>query len=117
MITDMICVACPRGCNITVEHEDKTVISVTGNSCPRGKKYAENEISDPRRMLATSVRVNGGVHPVVPVKTSRDIPKTMLFDAMKVVNSVSVDAPVTIGQVIIKDILGTGADIIATNND
>ena len=72
---------------------------------------------NPTRSLATSVKVNGGVHPVVPVRSSQPVPKSMMFDCMKVINAASVDAPVRIGQVIIPNILDTGADIIATNND
>lgn len=117
MTKTLICVTCPRGCTLTVDVDGTTINSVSGNFCPRGKKYAEDEITAPKRSLATSVKVNGGVHPVVPVKSNRPVPKNMLFDCMKVINSVSVDAPVKLGQVIIPDILGTGADIVATNND
>ena len=117
MKKELTCVACPLGCSITVEYNDKEIISVTGNTCKRGDAYARTEVTNPTRSLATSVKVNGGVHPVVPVKTNKAVPKTMLFDCMKVINQVSVDAPVKIGQVIIKNILDTGADVVATNND
>jgi len=117
MTKTLICVTCPRGCTLTVDVDGTTINSVSGNFCPRGKKYAEDEIIAPKRSLATSVKVNGGVHPVVPVKSNKPVPKDMLFDCMKVINSVSVDAPVKLGQVLIADILGTGADIVATNND
>ncbi|MCR5041667.1 MAG: DUF1667 domain-containing protein [Clostridia bacterium] len=117
MEKQLTCVACPRGCSITVTLDGDSIVSIEGNACPRGKKYAENEITDPRRMVASTVKVNGGKLPVVPVKTSSDIPKNMIFDVMREINRVSVDAPVEIGQVIIPDVLGTGADIIATNND
>lgn len=117
MKKDLTCVACPLGCSITVEYEGTEVISVTGNTCKRGDAYARTEIVNPTRSIASTVKVNGGVHPVVPVKTSCAIPKTMIFDCMKEINSVSVDAPVKIGQVIIANVLGTGADIVATNID
>lgn len=117
MKRDLTCVACPLGCSITVEYEGSEVISVTGNTCARGNAYARTEIVNPTRSLATSVKVNGGTHPVVPVKSNKPVPKNMLFDCMKVINSVSVDAPVKLGQVIIENILDTGADIVATNND
>ena len=117
MKKEMTCVACPLGCAITVEYDDSGVLSVAGNTCKRGDAYARTEIVNPTRSLATSVKVNGGVHPVVPVKTSQPIPKKMMFDCMKVINAAVVDAPVEIGQVLIPDILGTGADIVATNND
>ena len=117
MKRDLICVACPLGCPITVEYEGTEVFSVTGNTCKRGDAYARTEMVNPTRSLATSVKVNGGVHPVVPVRSSQPVPKSMMFDCMKVINAASVDAPVRIGQVIIPNILDTGADIIATNND
>lgn len=117
MKRDLICVACPLGCPITVEYDGTEVFSVTGNTCKRGDAYARTEVVNPTRSLATSVKVNGGVHPVVPVRSSQPVPKSMMFDCMKVINAASVDAPVRIGQVIIPNILDTGADIIATNND
>lgn len=117
MKKEMTCVACPLGCTITVEFEGSEVLSVTGNTCKRGDAYARTEIVNPTRSLTSSVKVNGGTHPVVPVKSSKAVPKSMLFDCMKEINKTSVTAPVKLGQVIIKDILGTGADIVATNND
>lgn len=117
MKKDLTCVACPLGCSITVEYEGAEVLSVTGNTCKRGDAYARTEIVNPTRSIASTVKVNGGVHPVVPVKTSCAIPKTMIFDCMKEINAVSVDAPVKIGQVIIANVLGTGADVVATNID
>lgn len=117
MKRELTCVACPLGCPITVEYEGSEVFSVTGNTCKRGDIYARTEIVNPTRSLTSSVKVNGGEHPVVPVKSNKPVPKTMLFDCMKVINEVTVDAPVKIGQVIIENILGTGADIVATNNN
>jgi CxxC motif-containing protein len=117
MKRELTCVACPLGCSITVEYDDSGVQSVTGNTCKRGDAYARTEIVNPTRSLATTVKVNGGIHPVVPVKSNAPVPKKMMFECMKAINAASVDAPVQIGQVIIRDILGTGADIVATNND
>lgn len=113
----LTCVACPRGCTITVEYEGKEVFSVEGNTCKLGDTYARTEIVNPTRNISSTVKVNGGIHPVVPVKTSAPIPKTMIFDCMKEINAVTVDAPVKLGQVIIADVLGTGVDILATNYD
>lgn len=117
MKRDLTCVACPLGCSITVEYEGTEIFSVTGNTCKRGDAYARTEVVNPTRSIASTVKVVGGMHPVVPVKTSCSVPKTMIFDCMKEINSVCVEAPVKIGQVIIKNILGTGADILATNID
>jgi CxxC motif-containing protein len=113
---EMVCVSCPMGCAITVELDDNNeVISVTGNTCPRGDKYARQECTHPERMLTSTVKVEGGRLPVVPVKSASPIPKEMLFDAMKEVNKVTLKAPVTFGDVAVKDILGTGIDIVVTN--
>ena len=117
MKRELTCVACPLGCPIVVEFEGSEVISVTGNTCKRGESYAKTEITNPTRSLTSSVKVCGGVLPVVPVKSDKPVPKDMLFDCMKVINSVCVEAPVKIGQIIIENILGTGANIVATNND
>ncbi len=113
---EMVCVSCPMGCAITIELDDNNeVISVTGNTCPRGDKYARQECTHPERMLTSTVKVEGGRLPVVPVKSASPIPKEMLFDAMKEVNKVTLKAPVTFGDVAVKDILGTGIDIVVTN--
>ena len=113
---EMVCVSCPMGCAITVELDDNNeVISVTGNTCPRGDKYARQECTHPERMLTSTVKVEGGRLPVVPVKSASPIPKEMLFDAMKEVNKVTLKAPVTFGDVAVEDILGTGIDIVVTN--
>lgn len=113
---EMVCVSCPMGCAITVELDDNNeVISVTGNTCPRGDKYARQECTHPERMLTSTVKVEGGRLPVVPVKSASPIPKEMLFNAMKEVNKVTLKAPVTFGDVAVKDILGTGIDIVVTN--
>ena len=113
----LTCVACPRGCTITVEYEGTEVYSVTGQTCKRGEDYARTEIVNPTRNIASTVKVTGGVHPVVPVKTSAPIPKTLIFDCMREINGVTVNAPVKLGQVIIENVLGTGVNIVATNND
>ena len=114
---ELTCINCPMGCRITVTMEGAEVLSVTGNTCKRGEAYAKTEITNPTRSLTSSVKVCGGVLPVVPVKSDKPVPKDMLFDCMKEINSVCVEAPVKIGQVIIENILGTGANIVATNND
>lgn len=118
MIKNIVCVACPMGCPITVQLSDCGGIQeVTGNTCPRGKAYAITECTAPTRMLTSTVKVKVGRTNMVPVKTSQPIPKGMMFDIMKEINKAEVDSPVALGQIIIKDVLGTGADIIATNDD
>ncbi len=116
MIKEMICVSCPIGCMMTVELNDKNeVISVKGNTCKRGEQYATDECTNPVRMLTTTIKVSGGTLPVVPVKTSKPIPKGKMFDCMQVINNEVVDAPVKMGDVLICNICDTGVDIVATN--
>ena len=117
MKKNLICVSCPLGCPIEVEIENGEVVSVTGNTCKRGDAYARAEITNPVRSLTTSVKVENGLHPVVPVKSSGPVPKDKMFDCMKEINSVTVKAPVKIGDVVIENILGLGVDIVATNCD
>ena len=114
MIKEMTCVACPLGCQLCVELGDNNeVLSVTGNTCKRGEKYAHDECTNPVRMLTTTMKVNGGSLPVIPVKTSAPIPKGKMFDCMAVINSEVVDAPIKMGEVLISNICDTGADNVA----
>ncbi len=117
MKKNLICVSCPLGCPIEVEIENGEILSVTGNTCKRGDAYARAELTNPVRSLTTTVKLEGGVLPVVPVKSSKPVPKDKMFDCMKLINETSIKAPVKIGDVVIKDILGSGADIVVTNND
>lgn len=113
---ELICVSCPIGCAITVELDDNgEVLSVTGNNCKRGDSYARQECTHPERMLTSTVKVEDGRLPVVPVKSSVPVPKEMLFDCMKEINKITVKAPVHIGDVVLSNILDTGVDIVATN--
>ena len=113
---ELICVSCPIGCAITVELDDNgEVLSVTGNTCKRGDSYARQECTHPERMLTSTVKVEGGRLPVVPVKSRLPVPKEMLFDCMKEINKITVKAPVHIGNVVLSNILDTGVDIVATN--
>lgn len=113
---DLICIGCPMGCPITVEMENGEVVSVTGNTCPRGDAYARKEVTNPTRIVTSTVRAEGGLHPRCAVKTTLPVPKGMMMDVMKVLDSVVVTSPVKTGQVIVKDICGTGSDIVATRD-
>lgn len=108
---ELVCIVCPRGCRLQVDEENG--YAVTGNSCLRGAEYGKNELKNPTRVLTTTVRVTGGVHCRLPVKTDKAIPKGMLFRAMEEANAVCVQAPVQPGQVIIENLLGTGANLVA----
>ncbi|MBR2876526.1 MAG: DUF1667 domain-containing protein [Clostridia bacterium] len=117
MKKSLICVSCPLGCPIEVEIDNGEILSVTGNTCKRGDAYARDELTNPVRSLTTTVKLVNGSLPVVPVKSSKPVPKDKMFECMKIINQASIEAPVKIGDVVVKDILSTGADIIVTNND
>ena len=113
---NLTCIGCPLGCSITVRMEGGSVISVEGNTCKRGDDYARKEVTNPTRIVTTTVRVSGGSEAMVSVKTRSDIPKDKIFDCVRALKNVKVEAPVHIGDVICKDIAGTGVDIVATKN-
>ena len=110
------CIVCQNGCEIEAEYEGTNVLSVTGNLCPKGKTYVTQELVDPRRTIASSVRVTGGTLPLASVRLTQPIPKDRIFDVMKVINGVELTAPVQIGQVVVRDVLGLGSDVIVTKN-
>lgn len=117
MNREMICVACPIGCSLVVELDKSgSVLAVAGNQCKRGEEYAVTECTAPTRTLTTTAKVLGGVHPLVPVRSSKPLPKESLIESVKLINAVKVKAPVKIGDVIIANILDTGVDIIASNS-
>ncbi len=110
----LICISCPQGCALEVTMEGKTIINVDGAGCKRGKEYAEQEINDPRRMIASTVRVKNGFHPLVPVYTKMPIPKNQIRNVLKELREVELTAPVANGSVVIENILGTGIDVITS---
>ncbi len=114
--TNIICVACPRGCRITIESRGDKIKSITGYGCKKGKEYAREEFKNPTRILPTTVRVKNGELPLVSVKTESPIPKKDLLPAMKETVNINVKAPVNIGDIIVENIAGTGVNLIATNN-
>ncbi len=115
-VKEMTCIVCPMGCPLKVTMNGDEIVDVTGNTCPRGKKYAITEVTAPRRVLTSTVRVEGGHLPLCPVRTRGDIPKGLLFDAMQEVNALIIKAPVAIGDVLIPDICGTGVPLVACRN-
>ena len=112
--TELTCIVCPIGCALRVEqNDDGEVVSVTGNTCPRGAKYGKDEVLHPVRTLTTTVRASN-TDRLLPVKTDRPIPKEKLFEAMEKVNSLSVKAPIRIGDVLLDDLFG--AKLVAAAN-
>ncbi|MDR0638806.1 MAG: FAD-dependent oxidoreductase [Spirochaetaceae bacterium] len=111
-ITELICIVCPKGCHLQVD--EKNDCAVTGNDCVRGAEYGKQEISNPTRVLTSTVCASGGVISRMPVKTDKNIPKGKIFDAMKLLDEFEVKAPVKSGEVVIPAICGTEANFIAT---
>lgn len=113
MEREIVCTVCPRGCRIKVSGDGEAE-RVEGHSCERGRAYAVNEFLHPVRILTTTVLVKGGIEPLLAVRTDRPVPKEKLFECMAAVKGMSVRAPVERHAVIIKDICGTGADLVAS---
>jgi len=117
MKRELTCICCPRGCNLTVDFDGNNVHSVEGNFCPRGDKYAREELVHPMRVVTSTVKVLGGKDNVTSVRTNASIPKEKIFDCMKEINSVTLKAPVKIGDIAIKNVCDTGVDVIVTRNE
>ena len=113
---ELICIGCPMGCRMTVEMDGGEVKSVSGYTCPRGKTYAEKEVTNPTRIVTSTVRVTGGGKERVSCKTASDIPKNKIAAVMADINAAAVTAPVKIGDVLIENVGATGVDIVATAN-
>ncbi len=109
---ELICIVCPKGCHLKVDEENG--FSVTGNGCPRGAEYGHKELTNPTRVITSTVRLEGASLCRLPVKTSADIPKKDIFQAMALLDGVTAHAPVKTGDVIVPNILGLGVDFIAT---
>lgn len=111
---ELICIVCPNGCHLKVDEENG--YAVTGNRCARGAEYGRVELLSPTRVVTSTVRCTGASHPRCPVKTDRPIPKERIFDVMEVLEGVSLAAPVSVGQVVIENVCGTGANIVVTRD-
>ena len=109
---ELTCIVCPRGCRLHVDDD----MNVTGNFCPRGAQYAISELTNPVRTITTSVRVINRPYTLVSVKTTNPIPKQKIFDVMKEIDKIAVEAPVRIGQIVKTNILGLDSDIVITKN-
>ena len=114
---NLTCIGCPLGCQIEVIKDGDRIESITGNTCKRGHDYAYTEVLAPVRTVTSTVRVRGGVNPVVAVKTKEPIPKGKIGECMKAIYDITVDAPVAIGDVVCDNIAGTGIELVASAND
>ena len=113
---NFICTACPMGCKLIVRMEGNEVVKVLGHRCRRGETYGRQEAIAPQRMVASTVRVVGGLHPLLPVYTKGSIPKRRIGDVLAAIRAVEVKAPVSATQVIIPNVIGTGVDVIASRD-
>lgn len=112
---EITCIICPIGCKITVDIEGEgTIKALEGNECSRGETYVTSEILDPVRILTSIVRLKQGIQRMCPIKTSKPIPKGMIQEMAKAVSKIEVTPPIKMGEVIVQNIMGTGADIVAT---
>ena len=116
MKQELTCICCPMGCTITAEVENDAILSVSGYGCKRGEKYARQECVSPVRVVTASVAVRGGTLARASVKTSAPVDKALVMRAMDEIHGLSVCAPVRIGDVLLRDIAGSGADLLATRN-
>lgn len=109
---EFTCIICPRGCQLVVDDAG----NVSGNFCNRGKEYAINELTDPRRTITTTIRVNNRKDTLVSVKTNAPVTKDKIFDVMNEINKISVAAPTKVGQIVAKNVLNLAIDVIITKN-
>ena len=115
---DMICIVCPIGCKMEVTENKSSDegYDVSGNQCLRGKVYGVKEMTNPTRVLTTTVKIEDGSLSRLPVTTKGAIPKGLMMEAMKEINKVTVSAPIKVGEIIIKNLLDTGIDVAATRS-
>ena len=115
-VSHYLCIGCPLGCRLEVEEEQGEIVEVRGQSCKKGETFARQEHVDPRRVVTTTVAIEGGLWPRLPVKTQGDVPKGTVVDVCRLLHGLRLEAPVTIGQVIAADVLGTGVDVVASRD-
>ena len=114
-VTHYLCIGCPLGCRLEVEEDAVgSVVEVRGHSCRKGKTFAEREHHDPRRMVTTTVAVEGGRWSRLPVHTTSEVPKDLVHEVVRSLRDVRLTAPIELGQVIAANVLGTGADVVAS---
>ena len=112
MVKNMICIVCPLGCKLEITGFGGE-LSISGNKCEKGLSYADEELTNPVRMVCTTVRIVGGLHSVLPVRTDKALPDRHKLDVVKAVNSIVLKSPVKMGDVIVSDFLGTGVNVVA----
>lgn len=112
---DIRCIVCPTGCLVHVENINGELI-IEGHSCKRGEDYARDEFIAPKRILTTTMRVENGFLPLVPVRTDKPIPKEKLQETLREIAKMNIKAPIKMGDVLIKNVIGLKANIIASRD-
>ncbi|MEA4812388.1 MAG: DUF1667 domain-containing protein [Anaerolineaceae bacterium] len=113
---EFICTACPKGCLLKVVMDGKEVTSIDGYSCRKGVDYGRQEAIDPQRMLATTVRIEGGLHPLLPVYTQKPISKARIGAVLNALRSVNLHAPIKAQAIVLPNAAETGVDILASRD-
>ena len=109
---DLVCVVCPMGCRLTVSGSIENM-QVSGGKCQKGEHYAHDEITNPLRMVCTTVKIEGGIHPVIPVKTDKAIPDKYKLEVVNAVKDITLKSPMKRGEIIIPNLFNTGVNLIA----
>ena len=109
-----VCVVCPMGCEIDVVHDGSKIISMEGNKCEKSEEFVSQELIEPMRILTTTVRIQGARWPVIPVRTDKTVPKRLFPRIMRQLRRIKLQTPVNMLDVVVKDVLRTGANIVAT---
>ena len=112
MERNLICIVCPVGCRLKAAGTADN-LEVSGNRCKKGISYAHDEITNPMRVVCTTVKIKGGIHGVIPVKTDRAIPERYKLEVVKAINNIKLTSPVKMGDIIISDLFGTGVNMVA----
>lgn len=116
-VKSFTCIGCPIGCPLQLSHEGREIIEIEGAACNRGAKYAQQEFTDPRRGMSTTVEIEGARWKRLPVKVTRAIPKDRVLEAAKAIHALRVKAPVQRGAVLLEDLLGEkGVQVVATRS-
>jgi CxxC motif-containing protein len=113
-MTELICIVCPRGCHLLVDKQEG--YTVTGHGCPRGEAYGRAELSNPTRVLTSTISIRGARYRRCPVKTAAPIPKGLMFEALQLLKQAAIDSPVSMGQIIVENLCGTGVPLVATRD-
>ena len=111
-MVEMICIACPVGCHLTVTDD----LNVSGHKCARGEEYGVKELTNPTRIVTSTVKIQGADKNRIPVRTESDIPKELIYKCMDVINKVVLQAPVAMGYVVIENLLDTGVNVITSRS-